>query len=164
MTSKAAQRAHAEADTLSVMIDLYKLALAAQNKSARTIETYTETLYKFNAFLIEKGMPRNLVAVRREHVESWIAELLSKWKPATASLRYRALNTFFKFCIEEGEIERSPMEHMKPPRVPEDPPQVLSVEDVRKMLRVCDGQTFDDRRDTAIIMLLWDCGLRRGEL
>ena len=45
-------------------------------------------------------------------MEAFIADILSKWKPATAHNRYRSLHTFFKWLAEEGEIEDSPMARM----------------------------------------------------
>jgi site-specific recombinase XerD len=71
-------------------------------------------------------MPTTIDATAREHVEAFIEELLRRWKPATAQNRYRALARFFAFCVEEGELRESPMRNMKPPKVPETPPEVLS--------------------------------------
>jgi integrase len=53
---------------------------------------------------------------------------------------------------------------MKAPRVPEKPPEVLTEDDLRRLLKACAGTTFEDRRDVAIIRLLIDTGMRRGEL
>jgi integrase len=56
------------------------------------------------------------------------------------------------------------MERMKPPTVPEEPPPVLSEDDLRKLLRECEGKDFYSRRDTAIVRLLLDTGMRRAEI
>ena len=85
----------------------------------------------------------------REHVESFVQELLSRWKPATAANRYRALQRFFGFAVEEGEFRTSPMRNMSPPKVPESPPEVLEDGQLRDLLKACDGPGFDDRRDAA---------------
>src|SRR5204862_114949 len=82
-------------------------------------------------------------------------------KPATASNRFRALQVFFGWLAEEGEIKVSPMVNMKPPHVPEEPPQVLTEEQLRRLLRACEGREFEARRDMAIIRMLLDCGMRR---
>jgi integrase len=66
--------------------------------------------------------------------------------------------------MAEGEIAASPMARIKAPAVPEVPVAVLADEDLRRLLKACDGRDFDDRRDAAVIRLLIDCGLRRGEL
>jgi site-specific recombinase XerC len=61
-------------------------------------------------------MPIDGSAIRREHVEAWIGELLERWRPATASNRYRGLQAFMRWAVEEGEIRESPMAKMRPPR------------------------------------------------
>jgi len=108
-------------------------------------------------------MPLLVANIRREHVESFIADLLARWKPATANNRYRALQQFFRWAVEDGELKTSPMANMKPPLVPETPPPVISDDELKKLLKVCDGKDFRARRDTVIIRLLLDTGLRRSE-
>jgi site-specific recombinase XerD len=53
---------------------------------------------------------------------------------------------------------------MKPPHIPEDPPEVLSEDAVQKLLKACAGKSFEERRDTAIIRLLFDTGMRLAEI
>jgi integrase len=55
------------------------------------------------------------------------------------------------------------MAGMRPPQIPETPVPVLTEEQLRRLLKACDGRDFAARRDTAIIRLLIDTGLRRGE-
>lgn len=45
--------------------------------------------------------------------------MLERFKPATASNRYRALSRLFDFLVEEGELDHSPVARMKPPSIPE---------------------------------------------
>lgn len=110
----------------------------AENLSPRTIQTYMESTRQMAEFLAGQGMPQDVANIRREHVESFIAYLLERWKPATANNRYRGLQSFFKWLEEEGEIRESPMAKMKPPRVPENPPPVLREEGLRALLATCE--------------------------
>jgi site-specific recombinase XerD len=142
----------------------WRLSLQAQKKSRMTVETYMSGLELFAAFLERHGMPTEAANIRREHVETFIADLLDHWKPATASNRYRALQAFWRFLVEEGEVQVSPMVNMKPPKVPEDPAPVLTEEDRDRLIRACEGRRFEDRRDMAIVLLLFDTGVRRAEL
>lgn len=151
-------------DGLAMLAESFRRSLRAENKADRTVETYSEALRLFGTYLRDQGMPLAVPSIRREHVESFIASLLATWKPATAHNRYRALHSFFKWAIEEGEIKTSPMANTKPPLLPETPPEVLSDADIQKLLRACEGKTLEDRRDTAIIRLLMDSGMRRAEL
>lgn len=109
-------------------------------------------------------MPREAPHIRREHVETFVADQLARWKPATASNRYRSLQSFWKWCVEEGEVKGSPMEKMHLPKVPEDPPPILTEDDLRRLLKACEGTAFEDRRDMALVRIFLDTGARRSEL
>ena len=150
--------------TLSELSKSFERTLLAENKSPRTITAYTEGLRLLDQFLESQGMPREIANITREHLEAFVAELLAKWKPATASNRYRALQSFFKWCVVEGEVKDTPMTNMSPPKVPEVNPPVLSTEDLRRLIKACGGTDFVDRRDMAIVLLFIDTGCRRSEL
>jgi site-specific recombinase XerD len=124
-----------------------------------------ESARQLARFLGERGMPRDVASITREHVEAFITHLLERWKPATANNRYRGLQSFFRWLVEEGEIGESPMARMKPPRVPDNPPDVLREEELRALLRTCErGPAFEDRRDAAILRVFIDTGARRAEI
>ena len=109
-------------------------------------------------------MPTLVRNIHRGHAEAFVERLLETRKPATASNRYRGLQQFFNFLVDEGEIDQSPMERMKPLTVPEQPPPVLRETGFRALLAASSGRTFEDRRDTAIIRALIDTGARLSEL
>src|SRR6266508_1708238 len=132
--------------------------LRAENKSARTVETYLEAVLQLDAFLPARGV--DLAGARREDIEAYLAGLLARWKPATAANRYRALRVFYAWLEDEGEITADPMLKMKPPRVPEQPAPVLTEDMLRRLLATCAGRDFEARRDRALILLLLDAGGR----
>jgi site-specific recombinase XerD len=136
--------------------------LRAENKSDRTIETYLEAVRLLEAFLAGRGV--RLADADRGHIEAFLADLLARWKPATAANRYRSLKVFYAWLEEEGEITADPMAKMKPPAIPEQPVPVLPDEALRRLFAACAGKDFEARRDTAMIMLLLDTGARRAEL
>lgn len=110
-------------------------------------------------------MPRSVATIAREHVEAFLIDLQERGhKPATGSQRFRSLQQFFKWLKEEGELRESPMANMRPPHVPEAPPPVLREPELRRLLAACEGTGFEERRDTAMIRLFHDTGMRRGEL
>ena len=136
--------------------------LRAENKAARTVETYLEAVLQLQGFLATRGL--DLAAASREDLEAYLAGLLARWKPATASNRYRALRVFYAWLEEEGEIAADPMAKMKPPRVPEQPAPVLTEDLLRRLLATCAGRDFEARRDRALILLLLDTGGRLAEI
>ncbi len=149
---------------LEALAASFKRSLRAQNKSPRTVVGYIEAVEQLAAYLRRKGMPTRVAHVRREHVESYIAEQLATFKPSTAHTKYRSLQQFFKWLVEEGELRASPMANMKPPSVPETPPPVVTEAELAKLLKACEGRLFADRRDTAIVRLFLDSGMRLSEL
>ena len=66
--------------------------------------------------------------------------------------------------MEEGEIAVSPMAKMRPPKVPDEPPHVLSDDELHRLLATCDGTTFEDRRDAAILRVFIGTGARLAEV
>jgi site-specific recombinase XerD len=139
-------------------------SLRAANKSPNTIKAYLDAVGRLDAFLEVQGMPRLVAGIRREHVEAFIEDQLARLKPASAANRYRSLQQFFRWLVDEGEVRESPMARMKPPAIPETPPDVLREEQLKKLLEATAGQGFDERRDRAILLLLIDTGIRLGEL
>jgi site-specific recombinase XerD len=150
-------------DALHTLRDSFALHLDA-SRSKSTQRIYLAALDRLIGHLETHGMPTGARAVKREHVESYIAARRDVVKPTTLSVEFRALQQFFKWCVEEDEIDRSPMERMKAPRVPDAPVPVVSVDDFRKLLKTAEGRDYNSRRDTAILMMMFDTGVRRGEL
>jgi site-specific recombinase XerD len=146
------------------LVDSFRRSLLAANKSPRTIQTYLEGLTQFGAFVRAQTMPGDVRFLRREHVEAFIADLLERHKPSTAANRYRALQVFFRWLVDEDEIAASPMAKMKAPTVPETPPPVLTENQLTALLRAVEGRDFESRRDTALIRLFLDTGARLSEL
>jgi site-specific recombinase XerD len=149
---------------VAVLLPSWRRHLRAENKSARTIQSYTEAADQFRAFLVQQGVPTAVANLTREHVEAFLEHLLDLGRsPSTVANRYRSLQQLFRWLEDDGEISRSPMHKMRPPRVPEVPVPVLTEDQVRTLLAGCAAKTFDDLRDTAILMLLYDTGGRLAE-
>ena len=151
--------AHATpADDLAANAALFARHLRAGDRSPRTIDSYLDAVRLFDAFLADRGMPRDIASIRREHIEAFVEDQLARLKPASAAVRYRSLQQFFRWPVDEGELRESPMARIKPPTVPETPPPITREDDMRRLLATTDGTSFDDRRDKAILHLLWDTG------
>ncbi|GAB3623843.1 tyrosine recombinase XerC [Mariniluteicoccus endophyticus] len=151
-------------DDLAALLPDWQIHLRAKGRSAGTINSYLNVARTFVAYLVAQGMPTGANAVAREHVEHYLADMQAKVAPATVAKHYRSLQQLFRWLADDGEIPRSPMERMQAPHVPEQPVPVLSVEDLTKLLATCKGNTFENRRDLAIMRLFIDTGMRAGEL
>ncbi len=149
-------------DALDTLRDSFALHLSA-TRAPSTSRIYLSVLDGLRRYLTDNGMPTTARAVRREHLEAYIASRRGTIKPTSQSVEFRALQQFWKWALDEEEIDRSPMERMKPPRVPDVPVPVVSEDDFRRLLKSAEGREFVDRRDTALLLLMFDTGIRRGE-
>lgn len=158
---KAAVPDSSPRDQLGPLRESFARHLRAENKAPLTIVSYLKALDQFSA---TPDLPRQVVAVSRQHVEGFLVDLQTRMRPATVAQRFRSLQQFFGWLVAEAEIQISPMAGMKAPHVPEEPPPLLRDEEVRALLATCSGIGFDDRRDNAIFRMFVDTGMRRGEL
>jgi len=149
---------------ISMLAASFTRYLRAANRSPKTIRTYGEAVEGFTRFLVEQGMPTQVGVISREHVESFMEQLLGRWTASTALNRYQGLRQFFRFLEEDGEITESPMARMSPPKVPDAPPPVLTDDELRALLKAAEGNSFEQRRDIALLRMLIDTGARVSEI
>lgn len=145
---------------VDALLTSWTRTLRARNRAASTIDTYTRSARK----LVEHAEARGLDPLSRRAVETFLADLADTAKPATVAFRYRSLQQWFKWLVDEEELGSDPMARMRPPHVPEAPVRVLSAADLRALLDTAAGRGFTERRDTAILRLFLDTGMRLGEM
>jgi site-specific recombinase XerD len=153
----------ASAGNLPALNGSFRRTLRAEDKSERTVKSYTEAVRLFAEFLAGRGHPLMVEAITRDNVRAFVADQLEHWRPLTALNRYGGLQAFFKWAVAEGELTVSPMAGMNPPQIPDEPPPVLTDDELRRLLKACEGRDFADRRDAAILRLFLDTGVRVSE-
>lgn len=139
-------------------------SMRAQNVSPNTILAYGGAVRQFGRWLMDNGHPTSLAEIDERHVNEWISSILATSKPATAHNRWRGLQRFFNWYATKDDEFRSPMRKLRPPRLPKGMPRVLTLEELKGILATTTGKTFEDRRDAALIRLLFDTGARRHEI
>lgn len=140
-------------------------SLRADGASPRTLDVYGDVSALFHNWLLERRYSTDPNLIEKQHVEEFLIWLREERqaKPATVRNRFSALRRFFNWLVEEEELERSPMERMHGPKVDEPPPEVMTEDEQRRLLDACKGSEFEDKRDLAMVSLMLDAGLRRGE-
>lgn len=173
--SAAARSTTVDVGDLSELLPDWRRHLRAANRAESTVRRYEKDARSLLAFLTEKGMPTRAEAIAREHLEHFLADEQSRPRrrrrgqaqtiaPATVAGTYRSLQQLWRWLVDEGEAPVNPFDRMKPPHVPEQPVAVLADEQLRALLTACKGNEFTERRDTALIRLLVDTGIRSSEL
>lgn len=91
------------------------------------------------------------------------AQLKKKARPSTIATYYRHLRSMFRFFLQEGWIDASPLETITPPVVRSDQVQPFTQDQVNALLNAA-KKTLHARRDTAILLFLLDTGARASEM
>lgn len=132
--------------------------------SKHTLEAYGRDLAEYAAFLETKGV-RSADQVSREDITAFIGALRTRGlAPSSIERKVAALKGFHKFLVREGLTSNHPSARLPLPKVPERLPDVVSIDEVDRVLT----QPFPDGavglRDRALLETLYGCGLRASEL
>lgn len=138
--------------------------LRAADKADRTITIYGQSIRFFSDWLRNQDRPVTVESLTKHAISTWLAELTQTQASGTVLTRYRGMRRFTKWLIAEGEIDHDPMANLEKPSPPDKPVPIVVDAEIVKLLKACDGKTFEGRRDEAIFRVLFDCGLRISEL
>jgi integrase/recombinase XerD len=153
-----------DAGPFEPLIGSFWLHLAAEGKAAKTVRIYAEAVAWFAAaHLLQETGKTSWEQVSRQDVERWIVGLLGRYSDAYASNQFRALQQFFKWLAAEKEIP-NPMAGLRAPKVTEKLVPVFASEELLALEKACQGRSFVQRRDAAIVAVLTATGIRAGEL
>ncbi len=164
LTVMSSTPATVERDPLASFVRSFLRHCEAENFSPNTMGSYLASLQQFSRFMKTAHRSLEPARIKRQDIEVFIVHLNKTRKPTTALVRYRSLQSFFKWLAEEREIHESPMIHMKPPKLDQVPPPVLREDELRKLFKKVDGDDFEARRDTALLRLFLVTGARRCEV
>ena len=134
-----------------------------QGLSPRTIEAYQRDLARFAEYAEVKGVaaPVDITTkLMREYVYHLKDLGLS---PASIRRNVSAIRTYFRFLTGDGIVVRDPSERLETPKRWRSLPEVLTVEEVQRLLA---SPTLDDNlvfRDRALLELAYGAGLRVSE-
>ena len=101
--------------------------------------------------------------VRLEDVQDWLSSRSETVSKRTQARELSALKSFFDYLILEGIRKENPCESLESPRIGRYLPDVLSVEEVDRIMESVDCSTPKGLRDRTILEILYGCGLRVSE-
>lgn len=131
--------------------------------STNTVEAYLTDLEKLIIFLEETG--KDIETVRLEDLEAFSAGLHDIGiHPRSQARILSGIRTFFRFLLMDGYREDDPSELLESPQIGRHLPEVLTIEEIDRMLECLDKSTREGQRNAAIIETMYGCGLRVSEL
>ena len=149
------------------MIDQFLQYLRHEkNYSDYTIRSYQTDLEQLRGFVCTQYgdfSPQNLTA---EQLREWIIALMDVGeKPSTINRKISAVRSMYKFLNRNGLISSNPTLKIITPKRPKNLPVFFQEKELDKCLEISEKNlTFEGIRDTLIIELIYQTGLRRSEV
>ena len=123
-------------DDLTALLPDWSTHLRARNVAPSTIASYLRVGENLRVYFVDLGMPTAVSALTRDRLEALLAHLGDRVSPATTAKHYRSMQRLFRWLGENGEITDSPMARIRPPRVPEQPVDVFTDDELRALTRI----------------------------
>jgi integrase/recombinase XerD len=133
--------------------------------SENSIEAYTDDIHKLEKFIAEEVHYKDPDKVSYKDLKDFIAWFGSGNRNArTQSRTISGIRAFFRFLLIEEEIDENPASLLESPKLGLKLPEVLSVEEIDRIIAAIDLSKPEGHRNRAIIETLYGCGLRVSEL
>jgi len=151
------------------MWDSYKKSYKAylqleKSLSDNSVGAYLRDLERLTQYLLsEKNLksPADITLKDLQHFIEWIAKL--GVNAASQARIISGIRSFFKFCIIENIITKDPSVLLDAPKLKRSLPDILSFEEIEKIISKIDLSKPDGTRNKAILETMYSCGLRVSE-
>jgi integrase/recombinase XerD len=147
------------------LLDRFYNYLAVERRLAgNTLESYGNDLKKYFEFLKSRNTKSVLLSTRVD-----LLMFLNQERKRGISARSQArtlscIKTFFKYLVQDGLLDKSPIHDVETPRQERKLPNILSVSEVEALIKSPDIATPLGLRDRALFELIYATGLRVSEL
>lgn len=132
--------------------------------SENTVESYMRDLRQFAHFILRQWdvAPRKVETSMIERYMVWLFE--HGHEKTTQARCLSGIRSFFNFLLLEDRIETSPAEYVVSPKFGRPLPDVLTTAEIDRIIAAVDTSTTKGLRDSAMLEVLYSCGLRVSEL
>jgi integrase/recombinase XerD len=143
-------------------VRLFRVDCLARRLRPKTLAIYDAWLTRESEFLSRCGVS-SCAQVNANHLRAFFADLNeTRLSPATVNQAFCKLHAFWKWSETEELIVVSPMARLHAPPVPKKLVPRLSEAQMLDLLAVLDSTAWPER-NRALVLLMLDSGLRRGE-
>lgn len=146
--------------------EFFKYLQYEKRYSDHTLVAYKTDLGQFIQFMVEMVGDFNHKEVTLKHVRSWVVSLMdSGVSPRSVNRKVTTLRSFFKYLMNQGEIETNPTQLMTVLKTGKKLPTFVQEKNLNQLLDVgFFAADFEGTRDKLIIALLYGTGIRLAEL
>lgn len=143
----------------------YKLYLKIERGlSENTIESYARDIKKLIQFLEENELSVSPIQIDNESIQQFIYRIAKTVNPRSQARIISGLRSFFDYLIFENYRETNPTALIETPKIGRKLPDVLSYDDIEKLIHAIDLSKPQGERNRAILEVMYACGLRVSEV
>lgn len=132
-----------------------------RNLSPETISKYKYNLIVFEKYMLNKNI--NLFDVTQYNIIDFLTNYFKNKGVSSKTNSITSINNFYIYLIKDKRIDINPCENIDRPKLKKKLPDVLTVNEVDKLLDI-PLHTKEDYRDKAILEVLYATGIRISEL
>ncbi len=130
-----------------------------------SVEAYMHDLEKFTTFLKESKGANTPAGITLKELESFVQWIHEMGMTVTSQARIiSGLRSFYKYCLVEQLVKADPTLMLEAPKTTRKLPDVLSFDEIEKIIASLDLSKPEGGRNKAIFETMYSCGLRVSEL
>ena len=148
-----------------MLVEQFIAYLQAEKRfSALTVKAYRRDMEQFVAYLKSDYETDDLTQVKTTTVKSYIVHMKGEeLTNRSINRKISTLRTFYKYCLRENLVEKSPMTGIKALKQPKTLVKFVTETDINKV-SFGEGEDFATCRDRLLFELLYQTGMRQAEL
>lgn len=133
--------------------------------SKNTVAAYLHDVELLTQFLAEQNLTVSPEKATTEQLQQFIHEIAKMGMNSTSQARIiSGLKAFYKYLLIENLIEKDPAELLEAPKLKRHLPEVLTYDEIEKMISAIDLSKKEGGRNKAILETMYSCGLRVSEV
>ena len=148
-----------------MLIERFIAFIEAEKRFSKlTVKAYRHDMEQFVGYLKDEYDTNDLLQVTTTMVKSYVVSLKGEGlENRSINRKVSTLRTFYKFCLRENLIEKTPMAGIKALKQPKALVKFVTETDINKV-SYGDDADFAHLRDHLLFELLYQTGMRQAEL
>lgn len=149
---------------IEIYLKQFTAYLSAEKGLAKnTLLAYTSDLKIYDAYLEKTG--KKLFTIKHTELTEFLWQLkLSNHQARSIYRMMETLRQFYRFLVAEGLTTNDPTANLIPPKIPLKLPNMLSHDEITRLMHAASGSKERELRNRTMIELLYASGLRVSEL
>jgi len=149
--------------TNNIFTKYYSYLKFERNLTENSVSAYLSDITKLQKYAETLG--KEVTDLEQADIEEFLYGLRDVGIIANSQHRILSgIRSFYRFLRLERLLETDPTECIDQPKLPQQVPTVLTIDEVNRVIAAPDPSTCDGQRNRAILETLYSCGLRVSEL